>query len=163
MGDGIRRKVMELSTEVIHDAFEEGMRGQRKTSVNMAEEQDALPLPWRRLNLVVRRQPPRFMHELAVLNQLQQVPLRHCGGEKVPLDPSRWQWSLPPLSSRHLALLLPCLHLAGLALGHGSDGELSRRMGRERCMSTRGGEEGGTSESRGFGERNRRVSSAGVK
>ena len=106
MGDGIRREVMELSTKMIHDAFKEGMWGQRKTSVNMAEEQDALPLPWRRLDLVVRRQPPGLMREQAVLYQLQQVPLRHCGGEKVPLDPSRWQWPLPPLSSRRLPLLL---------------------------------------------------------
>ena len=163
VGDGIRREVMELSTKMIHDAFEERVGGQRETSVNVAEEQDAFPLPWRRLNLVVRRQPPRLMHELAVLYQLQQIPVRHCGGEKVSLDPSRWQWPLPPLSSRRLALLLPGLHLAGLALGHGGDGELSRRIGRERCMSARGGEEDGASKSRGFGERNRRVSSAGVK
>ena len=154
---------MELSTKMIHDAFEEGMRGQRKTSVNMAEEQDALPLPWRRLDLVVRRQPPGLMHELAVLYQLQQVPLRHRGGEKVSLDPPRRQRPLPPLSSRRLGLLLPRLHLAGLTFGHDGGGELSRRRGREGRIGAGGGEEDGASKSKGFGERNRKVSSPRVK
>ncbi len=48
MGDGIRGKMVKLGPEVIHDALEERMRGQRKTSVDMAEEQDALPLPGRK-------------------------------------------------------------------------------------------------------------------
>ena len=71
MGYRVWRKMVELRPEVIHDTFEERMRGQREAPVNVAEEQDALPLSWRRLNLVVRRQPPRLMPEMAVLYQLQ--------------------------------------------------------------------------------------------
>ena len=82
---------MELSTKVIHDAFEEGVRGERKTSVNMAEEQDALPLLGHRLRLALRRQPPRLVDDHAMLHQLQQVVRRHRGGEEIPLDPTRRQ------------------------------------------------------------------------
>ena len=131
MGDGIRRKMVKLGPEVIHDALEERMRGQRKTSVDVAEEQDALPLPRHWLNLVLRRQPPGLVHDHSVLHQLQQIPLRHRGGEEVALNPPRRQRPLPPLSrSRRLPLLLPRLHLAGLTHGHG-----------ESCGSTRRKEE----------------------
>ena len=77
------------------------MRGQRETSIDMAEQQDALPLPGRRLGLALRRQPPRLVHDHPVLHQLQQIPLRHRGGEEVALDPPRRQRPLPPLSRTH--------------------------------------------------------------
>ena len=159
MGDGIRRKMVKLGPEVIHDALEERMRGQRKTSVDMAEEQDALPLPGRWLDLVLRRQSPGLVHEHSVLHQLQQIPFRHRGGEEVSLDPPHRQWPLPPLSRRRrLALLLPRLHLAGMTLGHGGDGEPSGGRRRNECRSAGGGEEGGAGESERFGERNEEAS-----
>ncbi|KAI4992716.1 hypothetical protein ZWY2020_007029 [Hordeum vulgare] len=90
----------------------------------MAEQQDALPLPGRRFDLILCRQPPRLVHDHPVLHQLHQIPLRHRGGEEVALDPPRRQRPLPPLSrSRRLPLLLPRLHLAGLTLGHGGSCE----------------------------------------
>ena len=58
MGDGIRGKVVELRPKVVHYAFEERVRGQGETSMHVAEQQDALPLPGRPLGLTLLRQPP---------------------------------------------------------------------------------------------------------
>ena len=58
MSYGIRGKVVKLRPEVVHYAFEERMWGQGETSMHVAEQQDALPLPGRRLGLTLRRQPP---------------------------------------------------------------------------------------------------------
>ena len=80
--------------------------------MDVAEKQDALPLLGRRLDLILRRQPPGLMHDHSVLHQLQQIPLRHRGGEEIALNPPRRQRLLPPLSRRRrLALLLPRLQL----------------------------------------------------
>jgi len=87
MGNSIRGKVVKLCPEVVHNALEERMRGQRETSIDMAEQQDTLPLPGRRLDLILRRQPPRLVHDHPVFHQLQQIPLRHRGGEEVALNP----------------------------------------------------------------------------
>ncbi len=128
MSDGIGRKMVEQRPEVDHYTFQEGMRRQRETSVHVAEQQDALPLPGCRLDLILRQQPPRLVHDHPVLHQLQQIPLRHRGGEEVALNPPRRQRPLPPLSrSRRLPLLLPRQHLAGLTLGHGGSCEFAER------------------------------------
>ncbi|KAI4998341.1 hypothetical protein ZWY2020_053683 [Hordeum vulgare] len=98
----------------------------------MAEQQDALPLPGCRIDLVLSQQPPRLVDDHPILHQLQQIPLRHRGGEEVALNPPRRQRPLPPLSrSRRLPLLLPRLHLAGLTLGHGGSGEVRCAEGGE--------------------------------
>ena len=69
-------KMVKLRPKVVHYTFEEGMRRQRETSVHVAEQQDALPLPGRRLGLAFRRQPPRLVRNHSVLHQLKSEAKR---------------------------------------------------------------------------------------
>ena len=127
----IRRKVMELRPEVVHNTSEERMGRQGETSGHVAEQKNALSLLWRRLHLAFR-QPPRLIDDHAVLHQLQHVVLHHRGGEEVPLDPARRQRPLPPLSGgRPLLLLLLRLKLAGLPLRHGEGDGSAEEEGKE--------------------------------
>ena len=111
---------MELRPEVIHNTSKEGVGRQGEAPIHVVEQQDTLSLLRCRLRLALRRQPPRLVGNHALLHQLQQVVRRHRGGEEIPLDPTRRQCPLSPLSrGRPLLLLLLRLELAGLSLRHG--------------------------------------------
>ena len=89
VGYRVRRKMMELRPEVIHNTSEEGVGRQGEAPEHVAEQQDALSLLRRRLRLALRRQPPRLVGNHALLHQLQQVVRCHRGGEETRLDPTR--------------------------------------------------------------------------
>ena len=57
IGDGIWSKVVELSSEEIQKSSEEKMRRQRKPSIYMSHQEDALTLL--RLRLTLRSRKPR--------------------------------------------------------------------------------------------------------
>ena len=116
----VGRKMVELCPEVVHDTSEEGMRRQREAPVHVTEQQDTLSLLRRRLRLALRRQSPRLVLDQALLHQLQHVRRRHRGGEEIPLDPTRRQSTLSPLSrSCRLLFLLLRLELPHPPLRHG--------------------------------------------
>ena len=123
---------MELRPEVSHDTSEEGVGRQGEAPEHMAEQQNALPLLRRRLRLAFR-QPPGLVDDHAMLHQLQQVVLRHRGGEEIPVDPARRLRPLPPLSRGRplLLLLLLRLEFAGLPLRHGEGDGSDEEEGKE--------------------------------
>ena len=72
--NGIGRKMMKLRTKVIQKTADERMRGQRKTSLDVSEEEDPFSFAWLRLDLPLR-QPPRLLSYHPMFDELKHILL----------------------------------------------------------------------------------------